>query len=132
MPRRYKDWLAQSRRDLKAAADSLAAENYEWCAFQAQQGAEKAVKALLLFRHRQVRGHSLVHLLGSLPEQIPVGEKLLGIARELDIHYIQPHYPNGFPEGYPAEYYDSKIASIALKQAKRLYSFARTHCKKLS
>ena len=124
--------MAQSRRDLKAAKDSLDAGNFEWCAFQAQQGAEKAIKALLLFHHRQSRGHSLVHLLESLPDAIPVAEDMLRLGRELDIHYIQPRYPNGFAEGYPAEYYDAKIASAALRQAKKLYSFARTHCKKLS
>jgi HEPN domain-containing protein len=124
--------MAQSRRDLKAAKDSLNAENFEWCAFQAQQAAEKALKALLLFHHRQVRGHSLVHLLGSVPDHVPVTDNLLQVARELDRHYIQPRYPNGFSEGYPGEYYDAKIAGAALRQARRLYSFARTYCRKLS
>ena len=131
MPRRHTDWFAQSERDLKAAKDSFAAGNYEWCAFQSQQGAEKAVKAFLLFHHRQSRGHSLIHLLNSFPNQIQVPEKLLQFARELDIHYIQPRYPNGFPEGYPAEYYDAKIAKTALQQARKIASFARANCKKL-
>jgi len=47
MPRRHEDWLAQAKRDLKAARDSLSSGNYEWTAFQAQQAAEKALKALL-------------------------------------------------------------------------------------
>lgn len=39
--------LLQALRDLKAARDSANSENYEWASFQAQQSAEKAVKALL-------------------------------------------------------------------------------------
>jgi len=37
-----KRWLAQARRDLKAAKDSSSAGNFEWACFQAQQAAEKA------------------------------------------------------------------------------------------
>ncbi len=42
-----KRWLTQAKRDLKAAKDSARNENYEWACFQAQQAAEKTVKALL-------------------------------------------------------------------------------------
>jgi len=28
--------------------------------------------------------------------------------QELDRHYIQPRYPNGFISGHPAEYYNKK------------------------
>jgi HEPN domain-containing protein len=39
-------WLLQALRDLRAAEESLRTESYEWTAFQSQQAAEKAVKAL--------------------------------------------------------------------------------------
>ncbi|MCC6002725.1 MAG: HEPN domain-containing protein [Thermofilum sp.] len=61
-----KRWFAQARRDLKAAHDSAEAGNYEWCCFQAQQVAEKAVKALLHVLGRHGWGHSVVELLGEL------------------------------------------------------------------
>ena len=41
-------WFDQAKWDLKAARDSEAAGNYEWACFQAQQAAEKALKAFLL------------------------------------------------------------------------------------
>lgn len=40
-------WLKQAEADLKAARDNLEDANYEWSCFQAQQSAEKALKAFL-------------------------------------------------------------------------------------
>ena len=40
-------WLLQAEADLSAARDSERSGHYEWACFQAQQSAEKAVKALL-------------------------------------------------------------------------------------
>jgi HEPN domain-containing protein len=43
-------WLRQAEADLKAARDSLAAQNEEWACYQAQQCAEKALKAYLYLK----------------------------------------------------------------------------------
>ena len=40
-------WLRQAEADLHAAEDSLTTCHYEWACFQAQQSAEKALKAFL-------------------------------------------------------------------------------------
>jgi hypothetical protein len=37
-------WLRRAEADLKAAGDSLKDKNFEWCCFQSQQSAEKALK----------------------------------------------------------------------------------------
>jgi HEPN domain-containing protein len=79
-----KRWFAQARRDLKAAHDSAEASNYEWCCFQAQQAAEKAVKALLHVLGRHGWGHSVVELLGELRGSIEVPEDIFVAAREPD------------------------------------------------
>lgn len=123
MARRYQDWLQQARRDLKAAKDSLADDNFEWAAFQAQQAAEKAVKALLRFHHYEMEGHTLIHLLGKATEFTEVREELHAIARELDRHYIQPRYPNAFPEGYPGEFYDQAVADRCIQHAEEFLRF---------
>jgi len=39
-------WLAQALRDLEASKNSARSGFHEWACFQAQQAAEKAVKAL--------------------------------------------------------------------------------------
>lgn len=89
----------QGQRDLKAARDSLDAGNYEWTAFQAQQGAGKALKALLRFYNQEERGHTLLHLLSEAQSYVAVPDDLWPKVRELDRHYIQPRYPNGFDSG---------------------------------
>ncbi|RLE69314.1 MAG: DNA-binding protein, partial [Thermoprotei archaeon] len=55
-----KRWFMQSLRDIKAARDSFSAGNFEWVCFQAQQAAEKAVKALHFALGRSSWGHSLI------------------------------------------------------------------------
>jgi HEPN domain-containing protein len=44
MANRSADWLAQARRDLEQAQDSLAAGRHEWACFAAHQAAAKAVE----------------------------------------------------------------------------------------
>lgn len=123
MPQRYEDWFAQAKQDLQAAADSLTAGHYEWCAFQAQQASEKAMKALLLYFNREARGHSVVHLVQQAQGYVKIPRGLLTAARELDRHYIQSRYPNGFPEGYPSEYYGAELAKRCLAYAKKFLEF---------
>jgi HEPN domain-containing protein len=89
-----KRWFTQARRDLKAARDSAEAGNYEWCCFQAQQAAGKALKALLYTFGRRGWGHSVVELLEELKELVEVSEDMFVAARELDRHYIPSRYPN--------------------------------------
>ncbi len=126
MSRRYQDWLLQAQRDLKAAHDSLVAGNYEWTAFQAQQGAEKALKALLRFHNQEERGHTLLHLLSEARKHVTVPDELWPKVRELDRHYIQPRYPNGFDSGYPAEFYDQETAERVLAHGIAVLEFVRS------
>jgi HEPN domain-containing protein len=109
---------------LDAAGNSLAHGNYEWAAFQAQQAAEKALKAVLLFFNREERHHSVVQLLNEVQRFAGVPQPLAEAARELDRHYIQTRYPNGFAEGYPAQYYDEKLATECVSHARNVIEFA--------
>ncbi len=123
MSRRHQDWLQQARRDLKAARDSASAENYEWACFQAQQSAEKALKALLRFHNLEPKGHTLIALLQQASAFASPPEGFESVARELDRHYIQPRYPNGFASGYPAQFYDSRTADSAIDRAKQILGY---------
>jgi len=125
MPSRYRDWLAQGLRDLKAARSMLNEGFYEWAAFQAHQAAEKGLKALLRFHHREYRGHRLVAMLEELRQQIEIAEALFEAARELDLHYAGLRHPNHFTEGYPAQYYDRKIAQRCVECAERIVEFVQ-------
>ncbi|RLI07550.1 DNA-binding protein [Candidatus Bathyarchaeota archaeon] len=117
--------MAQAMRDLKAARDSLEDGNHEWACFQAQQAAEKALKALLLGLGRGAWGHSLVELLDELSEIYGDAPDLLARARELDRHYIPARYPNAFESGYPGMYYDEEAAGRAISCAEEIMGWVR-------
>ncbi len=117
-------WLAQAKRDLKAARDSAAAGNFEWACFQAQQAAEKAIKALLHGLGRGAWGHSLVELLSGLSGVYEDVGTLMTGARELDRHYIPSRYPNAFESGYPGMYYDEETARRAIGHAEAILRWA--------
>jgi len=112
-----KRWLAQARRDLKAARDSLSAGNYEWACFQAHQAAEKGLKALFHGLGEGAWGHSLTSLLETLSRTYPDPQALLTRARELGRHYIPSRHPSAFESGYPGMYYDEETASRAIEHA---------------
>ena len=57
-------WPYQAEADFDAAQDSLKSEHFEWACFQAQQAAEKSLKAFLFSRGlRAVITHSTAELL---------------------------------------------------------------------
>jgi len=97
-------WLRQAERDLKAARDSFGSENYEWACFQAQQAAEKALKAVLFLRgFRAVLTHSIFELVNRIGDEELKKEDI----KFLDSVYIASRYPNSFSEEVvPSEYFD--------------------------
>ena len=123
MTHRHEDWLAQAQHDLKAAKDSLAAQNYEWVAYQAQQSAEKAVKALLRYYNEERRGHTIYNLLLEAAKFVSVPTELLPKAQELDKHFFQSRYPNGFIDDYPAALYSQATAETCLAFAEDILRY---------
>ena len=124
-----KRWLLQALRDLKAAEDSANTENYEWASFQAQQSAEKAVKALLYGFGIGAEGHSLVELLELLKDR--GAEEVVVYARELDRHYILSRHPSSYESGYPAMYYDKETAERAINYCEAIIDWVKLHLEKL-
>ena len=138
---RYNDWLKQAEEDIAAASDSKKNKHYEWTCFQAQQSAVKALKALLLSINIDAWGHGLIYLLKqwkeiTLEEKKEINEKIYKVlveqCQELDRHYIQPRYPNGFASGYPAEYYNEKTAQECVDYARDIIQFAKQEIKEIS
>ncbi len=125
MSERSRDWLAQAERDLMKAELDYEHGFYEWASFTAQQSAEKALKALYQSLNMSVRGHSIVKLLQGLTEIFNIDEDLIHSGRILDRYYIEARYPNGFPEGYPAEFFDRDIAREAIDAAQKILRFVR-------
>ncbi len=123
MASRYKDWFRQGQRDLAHARRATGDGDYEWACFAAQQGAEKAVKAVFLKVGGIAWGHSVTALLEALPDFLPSQSALLDAAKELDKHYIPARYPNSHPQGAPFEYYTQGEANRAVSNAEKIIAF---------
>jgi len=123
VPSRHEDWLRQAKRDLEHARHALRDGDYEWACFAAQQGAEKAMKALYQKLGADAWGHSVSALLSNLPQGSGVTEELVEKGKELDKHYIPPRYPNSHPQGAPLDYYTRNEAERAIENGYAIVSF---------
>lgn len=123
MASRHADWLKQGQRDLEHARRAQRDGDYEWACFAAQQGAEKAVKAVYQKAGGMAWGHSVAALLESLPEALRPDGGMMDLARELDKHYIPPRYPNAHPQGAPYESYTRGEAERAIANADQIVRF---------
>jgi len=124
---RSRDWFHQSTNDLEAAKVSLDGKKYEWTCFQAHQCVEKGLKALLMTKNVEVWGHSLLILYRNWIEISGESEssKTTIKIQELDRHYIQARYPNGYSEGYPAMYYNIEVATKSVEYATEIYHYIK-------
>lgn len=126
MTDRSEDWLNPAERDLEQAEDSRRSDRHEWACFAAQQGAEKAVKALHLHLKQEAWGHMVARLLRDLPEPIEVPGDLIDRAKVLDNFYIPTRYANSHPTGAPFEHYGPLQSQQAIDYAREILEFARS------
>ena len=126
LPRR---WLLQAEADLSAARDSGRSGHYEWACFQAQQSAEKAVKALLFTRGRTaVITHSIADLIEESKTFVPELVALTDEAKYLDTFYLATRYPNALAgERPPSQYYGQGDAQRCLSSAESILSAVKKH-----
>ncbi len=124
MPNRAEDWLTQAEMDVEMAVSAASAGRHEWACFIAQQAAEKAAKALHLYHGQEAWGHVVARILRELPVEVP-GD-LVDRAKVLDGHYIPTRYPNGHPEGAPAEHYGPLQSGPAVDYAREIIAFVRS------
>ena len=118
-------WLRAAQNDLETARVLLENTQNNACAFYAQQAAEKALKALLLSMNQTVWGHSNRDLLEVVEALGATGvtDTIRRAARELDRHYIPSRYPDAYPSGVPADYYDSETGQEALEWAREVVEY---------
>ncbi len=124
---RWRDWWTQARHDLDAARGNMRLGIHDWACFMAQQGAEKALKALIQHRGGDAWGHSVRELAGLLPETIPLPPELAEGLVLLDRYYIPTRYPNGIASGTPAETYGTKDAETAIGLSEQVLRFVEGH-----
>ncbi len=119
------DWIRQAEKDLLHSENSLKIGDYEWACFAAQQAAEKSLKALYESKGNLALGHSILGLLKGISEIFEVPEEFFSYGRILTRYYIEARYPNGFPEGIPAEYFDEKMAEEAKNAARKILQWCK-------
>ena len=85
---RSADWMDEAQGDLEHTRNDVKGGFYNWACFSAQQGAEKAIKAVFQRIGAEAWGHSVADLLKELSEQHPLSEGLMDGALELDKAYI--------------------------------------------
>jgi len=114
--REAKRWFSQALEDLLSAKILLDNKRYYLVCFLCQQIVEKALKSVIYFNKEDlVIGHSVKKLAdwaGEFDEDFKkLGEKI----SILDTYYITTRYPNGLPDGIPAEVFNKNIAQSAFE-----------------
>ena len=121
MSDRSRDWFAQARRDAEHAAKDVQDGYCEHACFEAQQAAEKAVKAVYMRNHSEAWGHRVAKLIQELPTiNVHVPDGLVDDGKILDQYYIPTRYPNGFESGAPKDFFTREQAADAVRRAERI------------
>jgi HEPN domain-containing protein len=111
-------WLSQAVEDLKWAKHLADQGGWHIACFLSQQVTEKALEGYLYAQGIDiVVGHSVARLCSSAAEyQAEFAEKAKRWSL-LDGYYIPTRYPNGLPDGIPAEVYTHEAAAGAVSLA---------------
>lgn len=129
-------WFRQAEADLQAAEDSLNNSHFEWACFQAQQAAEKALKAFLWENAGlpPARTHSLYDPGdGLLNECQRVEPAFSAVAREADLLNQQqqrsryPHTDTSVGHAAPADYYSRQEAMDCILAARSVLDLVRRY-----
>jgi HEPN domain-containing protein len=122
-------WLRQAEGDLQAARDSLQTAHHEWACFQAQQSAEKALKALLYQQGRtSIITHSVADLVLEASKSFADLARLESEARLLDTFYLSTRYPNALAsERSPVDYYTRQEAERCLSCAESILTAVKIY-----
>lgn len=106
MREEVENWFKQAQADLVSSANSRQSGDYYMSVFASHQAAEKALKALCLYKLKAYpRGHSII----SLARQVAAPEEMMSGIRDLNPEYMSTRYPD-IAVGVPAELYDKTIA----------------------
>ena len=92
----YKLWIKKARDDLRWTKHNIEAKEYAGACFSAQQAAEKALKACIVFHNKQLKKiHDVEALLESC---LKIDSKFGALKRSAKIlfpYYVETRYPLG-------------------------------------
>ena len=117
-------WLRQASADLHWTGHLAEQGAYHLACFLAQQVAEKALKAFLYAQGEEiVLGHSVERLCAAATAFEPAFEVHARSWSLLDGYYVPTRYPNGLPDGIPADVYTQQAATQAVSLASEAVAF---------
>ena len=122
---RSADWIYEAERDLDHARSDSNSGFHNWACFSAQQGAEKALKAVFQKMGAEAWGHSVVGLLNELGSRVEIPPGLLEACQELDKAYIPTRYPNALPSGSPSQLYNRDEAERLIEHGEKVVNFCK-------
>ncbi len=115
-------WWTQARRDLRTAKNCHASHDYYAAVFFCQQAVEKALKAVVLHRLRELppRTHNLLELGDSLKAP----KRIRTFLMELTPEYVTTRYPDA--AGGPIDaLYDGYLSRRFLNRTQEVLQWAR-------
>jgi len=119
-------WLAQATADLRWAVRLAQEGGWHLACFLAQQVAEKALKAFLYAQGEEiVLGHSVERLCAASARYQPEFTDKAKRWSLLDGYYIPTRYPNGLPDGIPANVYTEDAAKGAVALAEEAVDYVK-------
>lgn len=120
-------WLRQAQEDLRWARHLAEQGAYHLACFLAQQVTAKALKAFLYDQGEEiVLGHSVERLCAAAAAIEPEFQTRARSWSILDGYYIPTRYPNGLPDGIPADVYTQQAATDTVDLAKEAVEFVAT------
>jgi HEPN domain-containing protein len=119
-------WLSQAQEDLRWAKHLAEQGGWHLACFLAQQVTEKAIKAFLYAQGEEiVLGHSVTRLCEAAADYQPEFAEKARRWNLLDSYYIPTRYPNGLPDGIPAEVFTEDAAQGAVTLAEEAVEWVR-------
>lgn len=118
MGEEYKEWMRRARSNLEIAKRSKGKEIcYEDLCFEAQQSAEKALKALMIYYKQPIpKVHSFHVLLERAERYVKIPEEIKEVI-ELSDYAVQTRYPGDYTP------VDEKEYKRAVKIAEKIFNW---------
>jgi HEPN domain-containing protein len=115
-------WLDQAEHNLKVAENNLKAQFYSDACYMAEQTAQIALKAFIIYhKKRLIWQHSIQELSMICSQYDTDFEEFIDFGRILDRYYIPTRYPNALARpAVPYKTYTEKDAKEALGFAKEI------------
>ena len=115
-------WLRQAEHDLRIARGHHERADYSDACFMAEQAAQKALKAFLIWQgQRSVPQHSVAQLAERCAQFDPDFAAHITTGRILDQYYIPTRYPNALaPPAVPFESYTQEQGARAVAAVQAL------------